>query len=78
MCQHGVVARLIEAVGRQPEARRENAVGVALLDEGADLVQGEEAVHAIAEAAHDMGGVGAERLGGVARFPAATRLQRLR
>ena len=51
---------------------------MAQLDESRALVEREEALHPVAELVGDMAGVIRERLGGVAGFPAAAILQRLR
>ena len=78
MGEHGVVPRLVEPRPRQGEPRREGAVAVAQLDEGAHLVQGEELADPVAQLRGDEARIGGEGLGGVARFPAAAILQRLR
>ena len=50
VAEHGVVAHLVEPRPGQDEAGREHAVAVAQLDEGADLVQGEEVADPVARA----------------------------
>ena len=48
-----------------------HAAAMAELDEGRALVEREEALHPVAELAGDMAGIVRERVGGVARLPAA-------
>ena len=77
--EHRVVARLIETSRRQLESRGMDADPVPQLHEGAELVDGEDVLHAVGEPLRDVAGVGGERVRGVARLPAApTVLERLR
>ena len=78
VAEHGVVAHLVEPRPGQDEARGKFAVAVAQLDEGADLVQGEEVADPVAELRGDEARIGGEGLHRLARFPAAAILQGLR
>ena len=71
MRQHRVMADLVQPRERQLEAGGEVAGLMALLHEGLHLVDSEDLAHAIGQPAGDVRRVLAERLGGVARFPAA-------
>src|SRR5260370_30440078 len=84
-----MVPDLIQLGVRQPQARREfdppllavdrgfNSA-MADVDEGEELVDGEEVGDAVAELRRHMAGIICKCLGGVARLPAASVLQRLR
>ncbi len=71
------MSNLVQPAGRQLEAGREVSRLVTLLDEGLHLVEGEDLAHPVGELAGNKRGVLAERLGGIARFPAAAILQGL-
>ena len=79
VAKHPVMTRLIEARGGQLDPRRVDADVVPELHEGAELIDGENVLHAIGEMLGDVAGVLPERLGRLARLPAAaTILKRLR
>ena len=69
--EHGVMADLVDAAGRELETGGVAAVAVADVDEGAHLVEGHEVLDAIGEMLGDVAGVGGEGFGGVAGLPAA-------
>ncbi len=79
VAQHGVVPKLVEQPGRQLQPRRMDAIVVAQLHEGVELVRREDVLHAVRQPLGHVARVGRERFRGLARLPAADAvLQRLR
>src|SRR6185437_3374337 len=71
VAEYPVMTRLIEARRRQLEARRVDADAVPQLHERAELIDRENVLHPVGDMLGDVAGVLAERLGRLARLPAA-------
>ncbi len=71
VAEHAVVSRLVQARARQLQARRVDAHAVADLDEGAELIDGEDVLDAVGQALRDIAGVVGKRLRRLAPLPAA-------
>ena len=71
VAENGVMPRLVEASGRQLQSRSVDAVRIAQFEERTELVDREDVLDAIGQSLRDVSGIVAERLGRVARLPAA-------